>query len=185
MSDNNPFEEPLKRLEEAVKEASPVILRKMGTHAVNFAHENFEKEGFQGASFEPWAPRKKETRKTKGKKILTNTAQLRNNTHFNIEGDSVVIRNNVPYAKIHNEGGTIDHPERSQVMNFKRGRGGKLKLGKIQTLSQRNKIVAQAKATVGAHSTSMVKRQFIGYSPVLNKRIEPMIIQEVLLKYKR
>lgn len=180
----NPFEHPLRKLHRAVEQAKDDILDKMGTIAVNFTFENFEKQGFQGTVFEPWQPRKKETKKTTGKNILTNTARLRNSTRYNKGADSVTIHNNVEYAQVHNEGGTIHHPERSGIMNFGRAKRGGLKLGKIQTLGQRKRIVAQAKFTMGAHDTQMPKRQFIGYSPVLNKRVEPMVIAEILKTFK-
>lgn len=180
----NPLEHPLQKLAKAVEAAKGDILLKMGTIAVNFTLENFQKGGFQGASFEPWTPRKKPTKKTAGKKVLTDTAQLRNSTRFAVTGDSVTIQNNVPYAQIHNEGGTIQHQAREAIMNFRRSKSGGLKLAKIQTLNQRKKVVAQNKHTIPAHNTKMPKRQFIGYSPVLNDRIAPMVIQEILNEFK-
>lgn len=184
MPNQNPLKLPLKRLQAAVDAARASIIPKMGTIAVNFTLENFEKQGFQGQVFEPWKERKKETKKTTGKKILTLTARLRNATRFDIIDGGVRIHNNVPYAQIHNEGGTIKHTSREHIMNFGRKKGGGLQLAKIQTIAQRKKIVAQAKTTIGAHETHIPKRQFIGYSPVLNDRIEPMIIAEILKNYK-
>lgn len=185
MPDPNPMDDALKKVQLAVEAAKHRILPKMGTIAVNFVHENFEKEGFQGEVFEPWTERKKETKKTLGKPVLTFSAFLRNNTRFYTLGDAVVVHNNAPYAQIHNEGGTIHHGERTQIMNFARGRGGGLKLGKIQTLKQRERIVAQNKATIGAHATEMSQRQFLGYSPVLVTRILDMINMETIAELKK
>lgn len=181
----NPLEHPLKKLAAAVAAAKGDILQKMGTMAVNFTHENFEKEAFQGAALEPWKPRAKETKKTTGKQVLTQTARLRNSTRFDVLEDGVRLYNNVEYARIHNEGGTINHPARESIMNFARSKSGGLKLGKIQTIGQRKRIVAQAKAQIGAHTTTMPQRQFIGNSPVLNNRISPMVIKEILNEFKK
>lgn len=184
MPTQNPFEHPLKQLQAAVDTAKPVILQKMGTIAVNFVHENFEKQGFQGATFEPWDKRKKETKRSRGKHVLTDTAALRNATRFSIVNDGVVLQNALPYAQIHNEGGTIQKPERQGIMSFRRSRG-KLKLGKIQTPNQRKQIVAQNKHTIKAHEVKMKQRKFIGDSPVLHKRIEPMIAKEIANHIKK
>lgn len=184
MSFQAPFEHPLKRLQQAVESAKGDILQQMGTLAVNFAFENFEKQGFQGAVLERWKPRKKETAKTKGKLILINSAHLRNGTYYTIEADGVIIRNPMPYAAIHNDGGDILHPARTGIMSFARNATGGLKLGKIQTPKQRKLIVAQNKHTIGEHTTRMPQRKFIGNSPVLNKRIEAIIVPTILKHYK-
>ena len=186
MPDQNPLEEPLRRLMDAVNAARPAILNKMGTIAVNFVHENFEKEGFQGAVFDAWAPRKEETKQTTGKPILTMSAHLRNATRYEvISNDAVALLNMMPYAGIHNSGGDIAHTGRQQILSFARSKGGGLRFGKTRTAKQRASIVAQNKATIGPFTVHMPRRQFIGDSPVLNTRITEMIVDEVNHFYKQ
>lgn len=186
MSEQNPIDGALQRLQAAVDAAKPAILPQMGAIAVQFVHENFEKEGFQGEVFEPWLPRKEETRKTKGKQILTDTAQLRNATRYDIiSADAIRLSNMMPYAAIHNYGGSINMPARTQVLSFNRTRSGGLRLGRTATKRQRNSIVAQAKANIGAYTLQMPQRRFIGDSPVLNTRIAQMVVRNINNRMKR
>lgn len=178
----NPMEEVLKRMQAATEAAKPVILQKMGTIAVNFVHENFRRQGFQGAIFEQWKPRQDDKAKDAGRAILVLSGRLRAATYYTAFADHVTLFCPVPYAQLHNEGGTVNRAAREGMMSFKRGKGGGLKLAKVQTLKQRERVVAMNKHTIGAHEAHYPARPFIGPSPVLNKQIMPMIISEIIAK---
>ncbi len=95
---SNPLEAPLHKLEAAAGSPLPVI----GTAAVNDAKENFRRQGFAGV---PWAHRKTDGRKDKGRAILVKSGHLRNSIRIvSIGSGSVTIGTDVPYARVHNEG---------------------------------------------------------------------------------
>ena len=79
---------------------------KLGNIAVKFFQDNFRREGFIDNSLTRWQRRKRETRRSRGKKILQNTGRLRRSikrltTTF---GRIVIGTRGVPYAEVHNEG---------------------------------------------------------------------------------
>ncbi len=71
----------------------------------------------------------------------------------------------VPYAKIHNEGGTIEKGERSHVLNF----NSKNRFQKQKTEKQRAKTSHSQKVSIGAHSIDIPKRTFMADSLKLRK----------------
>ncbi len=79
---------------------------KLGNIAVKFFQDNFRREGFLDNSLTRWQRRKRETRRSRGKKILQNTGRLRRSikrlsTTF---GRIAIGTRGVPYAEVHNEG---------------------------------------------------------------------------------
>lgn len=79
---------------------------KLGNIAVKFFQDNFRSEGFLDNSLTRWQRRKRETRRSRGKKILQNTGRLRRSikrlsTTF---GRIAIGTRGVPYAEVHNEG---------------------------------------------------------------------------------
>jgi phage gpG-like protein len=103
--------------------------RIMGVIAVKVAKANFDKQGFDDGCVKPWQKRKKSTdirysggRGKKGKSnykgsvfsagnpILKQTGNLYDGIHYIVSSNKVSVGvnlNTIPYAKIHNEGGTI------------------------------------------------------------------------------
>ncbi len=61
------------------------------------------------------ASRKRKDKKRPGRAILMNRGRLRNSIRGTIQGDTIVFGTDVPYAKIHNEGGTIQRHARSEL----------------------------------------------------------------------
>ena len=100
------------------------------------------------------------------------------------DAEKAIITSSLPYSKIHNEGGMIPHPMRDTILNFAKDRAGKLHLGKVRTINQQRGISTIRRATIGAHSTQMPKRQFMGRSPVLDQQIKAMFKKEVPLLFK-
>jgi phage gpG-like protein len=174
MPNNNPFQVPLQKLELAIQRVKPQLIDAMGVEALKFIDDNFAKQGFQGETFEPWPKLKKQPKGAK-RKILVDTATLRRSPKQTNSTDHTTISTDVPYAQVHNEGGDINHASRGAILNYTR-KGGKLRLGKVQTESQQRKIKEIRRATIGAHITKMPKRQFMGPSPVLNRACERAII---------
>ena len=92
----------------------------IGVEATNEFKENFEKESFDGKQWQdvkrrdpnsPWYGHSGQTGKKsnsrKSAKILSGeTGELKNAITWRNEGNRVIISNDKPYAKVHNEGGT-------------------------------------------------------------------------------
>ena len=138
--------------------------REIGAIAVKHFKGNFRRQGFDGTK---WAARKKEARKSSGRAILIRSARLRNSIRV-VRADlrGIVIGTDVPYARIHNEGGTINQPSRSEI--FKRNRYVK---GRKKGMFARG-VSAGRGFTYKQRVIRIPKRQFIGESKELTTLVD-------------
>lgn len=135
--------------------------RFVGTMAVTFFKENFRRQGFVDSSLEKWKPRR--SKNAQRRAILVKTGRLRRSIRItNANANTVKIGSDVPYAQIHNEGGTISGTV--QVRKHKR----KTRKGSTTVKSHSRKV-----------STKIPKRQFAGNSKGLNKRIERQTVRQL------
>ena len=141
---------------------------------------NFIRQGFFSES---WKRRKYQTEDSRG--ILTKTGDLRKAIRAEIEGNKIVFLNEMPYAKIHNEGGKIRVTKRMKGHfwgEYKRATQGfsreQLKNGLTEEAAF---YKAMALKRVGSYIT-MPRRQFIGMSPEVETIIKE-IVEENLETY--
>lgn len=132
--------------------------------AVNFTKERFTRRNWVNASRRPWEKRKNE--KVRGS-LMSRTGRLKRSIRkISVGRERIVIGTDVPYAEIHNEGGTINKTVtvREHSRKISRGRKG-------------------GRATVASHyrkmNVTMPQRQFIGESAVLMRRVERMIEKDL------
>lgn len=103
------FPHPIGRLAKLYRE----LRRRLPVTISNIAERdfkaNFRQQGYKqsGESVTKWEKRKKDTEKDKGRGILMKTGRLRRSVRANPGPDMARVTSNVPYAAIHNEGGTI------------------------------------------------------------------------------
>jgi phage gpG-like protein len=151
-----------------------------GGKTLRFIDGNFAAQGWQGKGFQPWKKRKRINKKNAGKNILSNIGTLRRGFNYGeVAPGEVKVYNNVPYAKIHNEGGVIHQSARSETFQrnrYKRGnKTGAFKKG-VQPMKQG--------FTFKERTITIPKRQFapINFddSPVLIKSIEREIIKQII-----
>ena len=80
----------------------------LGATAVEYVHGNFRAQGFVNKGTEKWKARKITD---EGRAILVKTGRLRRDVRVRGTGANyVIVGTSLPYASIHNEGGTIAHP---------------------------------------------------------------------------
>ena len=139
---------------------------------INFVLSNFEKQGWQDGSIQPWAERATDT----GRALL-----VKNNTlidSFSITESSpkrVKLSSSANHAKIHNEGGTLNIPI------TKKSRGFFWYQYKL-TGKPMFKAMALTKKT---HLTVKIpKRQFMGESQTFNKIIDDKFKKMILQRFK-
>lgn len=99
----------LKQVEQGGRTAMERSIILIGNEAKNFFVASFRKQGFENRSVEHWKPRKKEDNR-KGRAILVDSGDLRRSIvrePVNKSQLQVKISTDLPYAKIHNEGGTM------------------------------------------------------------------------------
>lgn len=171
---SNPLQLPLFKLGRLIVTLKPQLIDALGVEGVKFIDDNFKKQGFQGATFQPWVKRK--STKNANRAILVKSGVLRRSIQQTNNSDSVKLSTDIPYARIHNEGGEIRHPYRTVDLYYTK-KGAKLKLAKLQTQSQQRKATEVRHSSISNHTTKMPKRQFMGDSPVLQKSAREALIK--------
>lgn len=116
-----------KKLERLNQYLNNDIYEVVGSEAVNHFQESFQKQGFTDKTFKPWKDVKRRTKEsgwygfkygakrnysdaaTKRPILSGETQELMNSIRYRVNAARrrVTISSNVPYGKIHNEGGTI------------------------------------------------------------------------------
>ncbi|QEE51051.1 hypothetical protein FUA48_16145 [Flavobacterium alkalisoli] len=136
---------------------------KAATIAVNFSKERFVQKNWVDRSREPWEPRK---RKDRGS-LMVRTGRLKRSIRkIRVGRTYFIIGTDVPYAQAHNDGLTINRTVtvKQHQRAVRRGRN-------------------QRKVTVQAHTRKMErtfkKRQFLGESHVLMRRIERTLENDI------
>lgn len=145
------------KIERKARTALERSLILIGNTAKNHFIQSFRNQGFDDKSVQKWQPRKRNTYKTKGgrivddstRAILVKSGDLRRSIKLDTVNKAnlkIVISSDLPYAKIHNEG-------------------------------------LQGKAW-GKHSFKMPKRQFMGDSYNMNEKIKKVIINNLDKTFK-
>ena len=178
--------------EQVEREVNDRLPRKVGIIAVQHFKQNFRDSGFTDSGLRPWKKSQRELRGGMGAsaryKTLTSARNhLMSSTQAHIGRGEVSIENPVPYAVIHNEGGTIvSNPTTTPKMRKyawamvyklsgrKRGRKGKRAGGSKEAIPEEAKkwmALALTKKTKIKIRAKMPKRQFIGESRELVEKV--------------
>ena len=177
-----------RELQRRVNRLIRVTLKDIKVEALDEFDRNFEREAFFN---DKWARRKYNDNKSRG--LLIKTGNLRRSITGKItDRDSVVIETTEPYARIHNEGGTITVTRKMKAYFWYRYQtvtGGKAADGFSNNLQRKkngtprnNKLNraltaeaefyrAMAMKKAGSKIT-IPKRQFIGNHPELEELLK-------------
>lgn len=201
MAKQNKFN--MKGMEQKARKALENAVVEVGNTAKNFFVENFRKQGFDDKTVEKWKKREKKERKGRGSKksaselgtvrsvkagraILVQTGDLRRSIIRvpNRSALNVKIQTDLPYAKIHNEGGIINKAGFTGVMYY-REVSTNLATRRTQkrfastTGRKATRATHAMEINVGAHTINMPKRQFIGDSYNLNEKVKAVIVKRL------
>jgi phage gpG-like protein len=147
-----PIQELQRKFRQAFKTLSPVI----GNEVVNFAKDNFKRQGFVDTAFNPWKPRTSKI--DKGRAILIKTRRLERSIHVIRSNEQEVVVGSsaeVPYARAHNEGfkGLV----KQNVKSFQRKT-----IKGVQTVKAHSRTINQ----------NIPQRKFLGKSANLTDRLK-------------
>nr|WP_320037173.1 phage virion morphogenesis protein [uncultured Bacteroides sp.] len=165
-----------KIVERKIGEMNDLVHRKMpvlvGRMAKSHFQDNFRRGGFVNNGLHPWKKSQRESGTgTKTKALYKTLLSSRNHLFSSIQyipGDAqVMIENRVPYASMHNEG------EIQYVSPHKRNRLAAMSI-------QGRKEIKIGGGNVRGFTRKIPKRQFIGESAELSKKIEDKLDSEVL-----
>ncbi len=147
----------------------------LGAEAVRHTKENFRMGGFMDATLESWEKRKNDNDPGRGILIGRQSGHLFKDIRvLSRTENSVTVGTTLPYARIHNEGGTINHPGGTAFF---------MKGGKMAFVSNRK---ASNLATAGhklprtkAHPIRIPQRKFLGMSKVLTANLQAIVTREL------
>ncbi len=139
-----------------------------GTVAVNFSKERFVQKNWVDHTRQPWKKRKREGR---GSTLVQSGRLKRSIRKITATRNWILIGTDVPYARIHNEGGVIK--KTVQIKAHTRRRTGR------KSKSNSPKTAIQVKAHTRRMQFEIQQRQFLGDSAVLGRRIERLIEEDI------
>lgn len=150
------------------------IPRKAAILAVNFTKERFIKKNWLDDHEYPWT----KTKKRKGSTLIKSGRLKRSIRQVHIGADYAIIGTDVPYARPHNDGLTVEgteqvraHARKSHKRKAYIRSGKRIKAGTVRA------------HTVKSHTRkfkhTFVQRQFIGQSQHLNNQLSEMIHNEL------
>lgn len=142
------FERGLGELISRIEHRQP-LMREMAAAMHDAVEENFAQQG--RPAWAGWSPRY--AKKRTGGKILQKSGRLAASISEYSDNDSATVGTNVVYARIHQEGGTINIPARSQRAYYKKnadGRIGNRFVKKSESDSSRWNTMGEYKITMPA-----------------------------------
>ena len=163
----------IKEVEARVKATLKTLPNLVGNEVVNFAKDNFRRQGFLGDRFEAWPQRKAsgawgKTPRNKGRALLIDTGKLRRGTRVvSADWNAVKVGNAIPYAKAHNDGARLGLIQTVKGHQRKR-RKGKRGAGAIQVKAHTRKVMMK-----------MPQRRFLGKSQYLTRNIHRLIAYQI------
>lgn len=165
------MQEKVPDFEKIAKEAINTIAPEVALYAKNFFLQSFIKEGFTHISFIPWSSR--QLNNESSNKILNQSSALKNS--IKIESASpelikIVAGQGIPYAAIHNNGGTINVKVTPKMRKYFWAMWYKTNkvFWKNMAMTKKNVLVIK-----------IPKRQFIGESETLLKDIDKIMIRKI------
>lgn len=160
------------------KQAVEAFVTVMGVEAKNHFVINFSRQGFLDDTVDPWQKRK--NKKGSGRGILIKSGDLRRSIRIIRQTrNGVVIGSDLKYARIHNEGGIINKASRNATINFKIKSNGSSRFAKAKNAN------FQQDVNIKGHQIRMPKRQFIGNSGYLTRRLAMMLRAEIRKVFTR
>ena len=146
-------------------------MRAMAAQAVTFSKQRFREQAWADTRTEPWAKRKPGAPREKGRALLIDSGRLRNSIHrISVTNTSALIGTDVPYAKIHNEGGVL-HPRVTKKM---RGFAWKMYYA-----TKQDKWKGLALTKKNTLNIRIPKRKFMGNSAVQNRQLKRVLTLQI------
>lgn len=193
------------RVMDSLNRLMPKLPHIAATVAVNFSKERFIQQNWIGTSTVSWKRRKVVGKmRDRGRAILVKTARLKRDVQkISVSANGALIgttKMTSPYAKAHNEGfkGTVtvesykrkryrkvteEYTKRTKVHGYG---GTEAYIDKKRKRTRKEIDTGKGEIVVRTHKRKMniPQRQFIGESPVLDKRIERTITAEMIRSIK-
>lgn len=180
MSNRVDISEFTRRLD-AVLAAYQKLPTEIATVAVNFSKDRFRDQAWLDRTKEKWTDLKN-PRNRKGRRsqtILVDTSRLKRSIRkIKVTQDQIIIGSDAPYAKIQNDGGTINKTvqvKSHQVNSHRRRAYTRTRDGRTETIKAQTVKAFRVKSHTRKMNTKIPARRFMGNSYRLTNRIETLV----------
>lgn len=173
------------RKAKAMARAQQVVIPKLiGNEVVNFALDNFRRQGYLGDVFEPWRKRKPTSRRSSTRAILVQSGRGRRSIRVTrADANIVAVGSDVPYMKAHNEGSTelvtVKEHTRKIYGVTKVGRGVYSVKTRKERMRKESYLSGHAKVKQHQRRMRLPKRQILGKSQWLMNRLKRVYALEI------
>ena len=169
----------LSRICNNIERVIRLIPHKAAVLAVNFSKELFVKKNWIDTSEKTW----KKTKQRKGSTLIKSGRLKRSIRKVHIGADYAIIGTDVPYARVHNNGETIEGAE------FVRAHERRAHKRKAYTRSGKRIKAAQVrsyaiKSYKRKYKRTFIQRRFLGESQHLTKQLGDMIETEIQKSFR-
>jgi phage gpG-like protein len=169
MSNSSKINDFFNNLENRIMKAKSEVMPILAQEAVNITLENFAKESYDN---KPWEPRQDKSNK---RSLLVKSGRLKRSIRIvAVRSSGFTIGSDVPYASVHNNGGSVKRYARSE--NFVRNRTLK---GKRKGKFSKGTSSGQG-FSFKSGSFLMPQRKFIGTSDVFKNRLINVAKREIV-----
>lgn len=148
----------------------------IATIAVNFSKERFRDQAWLDTTKIKWPARKRQRPGRRSQTLLVDTGRLKRSIRkIKATPEQVIIGTDVPYAGIHNDGGTINKTAtvKSHVIKSHRRKAHtRQRKGRSESVKAQIVKAYTVKAHIRKMNTKIPSRRFIGNSYTLTRRIE-------------
>lgn len=145
---------------DAISKAYNRLPAEVSTIAVRFSKNRFVEQSWYDEHRERWKPLKRRRPGTGSQTILVKTGRLKRSIRkIYADNKRVIIGTDVPYAPIHNDGGTINKLVTVKAHTRKNSR------------TRKGRPVVNVKTHRRKMNTTIPKRQFLGNSERLNREL--------------
>lgn len=151
------------------------------SEAQNFFLDSFRQQAWMGERTEPWAKRKENAKRNKGRALLVDTGRLKRSIRIKqANWSAVVIASDVPYASVHNEGYRGTQTVGAHGRTGTRVVATRYKKDGTASKSGRRRVrTSLHQVSVHTRHQNIPRRRFMGNSPFLDARIQRTFLREL------
>jgi hypothetical protein len=174
-----------KKAQAMAKAKQRIIPKLIANEMLNFALDNFRRQGYLGDTFEPWKKRKPVARKESTRALLIKTGRGRRSLRvIEANEERVGIGSDLIYMKAHNEGVNqvvhVNEYTREVHRVATVGTGIYSVKSKKERMKKEKFLYGHAKVKAHNRRMKLPKRQFIGKSQYLMARLKRVYAAEII-----
>jgi phage gpG-like protein len=174
------------KLKGALEALTPVIAEEAVNH---FQSRITEGKDIYG---KPFKKRKRDAPNRRGRAILVKSGNLRRAIRIaKMSSGNITIENDMPYAKIHNDGGEINHPGGTPYLPFNQRYTARKRRGRIDSMGESQMVFLKKDGDypegtkfTKPHKIPMPERKFMGDSPQVEAHLTALAEKELARRLK-